>query len=693
MKKITTFAVIPLLALFLVLWSGTSNGQTSISLGSDQTSLVAGEIVLVPIIVTSTFESADIYITYDKDVLTPASPFFTGLDPNFGILANPNYNTTTSSIQFQGTGINVTLDGSTPIITLRFIYNGGSSSLHLRKSPDAIPRCLIIDEIGSPVEPYTFSDLMVNGTGFLELKSIETGTTLLWKNSTTWRFMDGTPVPNGCIPTGIVNTTITGALVTIDSPVPPATAPQIRTKNLTIYPAGKLTLNASRSLAVTGNLLIQSDATSTGSFVDLGTTTVTGSTSVERYTTGTWDGNWPPATITWHYVSSPVSGGTISSYEGSLLNEWKEDTLSTGYWKPLTLPLTKPLVVNKGYSAATTTNKVITFTGGTLNTGNRTITGLTNTGMSDARGFNLVGNAYPSAVIWDGAVTRTNVDAAAYFYDGVTNNYIPHMTTDAVKYQIPAEQGFFVHVTTGSATGSITIPNTNRVHSANAYVKSTSGQELILKANGNNLEDMTSIRFNSEATEGFDSEYDAYKLWGATTSPQIYSIAPGDNLAINSIPEMAAQTVVPVGFKVGVNDTYTITASGLETFPGETDIYLEDIFLNKTQNLNLNPVYEFTASTGANAHRFNIRFSPISGLGETTGNNIRIYAAENTVYINIPMELHGEIIVYDLLGKEMKHQSIQGNSLNRINLNVEQGYYLIKVLGDKSTVSGKVFIR
>jgi hypothetical protein len=189
------------------------------------------------------------------------------------------------------------------------------------------------------------------------------------------------------------------------------------------------------------------------------------------------------------------------------------------------------------------------------------------------------------------------------------------------------------------------------------------------------------------------SEYDAYKLFGFSNCPQIYSITANNKLSINSIPEMTAQTVVPIGLKAIVNDTYTITALGVESFSQEPDIYLEDLLLGKTQNLNLNPVYEFTAGPGGTAHRFNLRFSPVSGVGENTSNNIKIYSSENIVYVNIATDLHGEIVIYDLLGKQIKIQSIKGNSINRIDLNVESGYYLVKVIGDKSTSSEKVFIR
>ena len=284
------------------------------------------------------------------------------------------------------------------------------------------------------------------------------------------------------------------------------------------------------------------------------------------------------------------------------------------------------------------------------------------------------------------------MDAAAYVYD--FDRYkvkIPGVpgTFDGI---IPAEQGFFVKTTTNNL--SLTLPANKRVHtSPEKYFKSSFSDLLSLKIAGNGKEDEALIYFDADATEGFDPQFDGYKLYGADAAPQLFSILPNDNLTINTLPSVDSNPVVAVGLKVGVTETYTITASGMETFANGSDIYLVDLFLNKTQNLNNNPVYEFTASPGSDMHRFDVHFAPTTGIAQGTSNNIKIYAAEKSVYVNVPMALQGVIIVYDLLGKEVKRVPIEGNMLNKVNLNVQLGYYLVKVLGDNSTVSGKVFIR
>ena len=657
--------------------------------------LTPGQYITIPVTITgTTVGNWQFLLNYDRDVLTFMKWTTSGL-PTGTFTCNPNFTdshipgVTVIKCQFAYLGgtPGFTYSGSA-IINLKFQFKGGSSSVVFYNKA-TLPTQTQIYYTYIKANPFTAVDLLSTfnagsaaGSTNAEVFSSATGGS--FKDSLTWKLTAG-GVGQGFVPTSNVHATITNGIVTIDS--------SARCNGLIVNPTGKLTVNSLTTLSVNGNAIVQGDATGTGSVVDNGTITFAGLVSAQRYMTGNWDGTWPPTTITWHYVSSPVSAGTIDSFAGALLDYWDETAGTTGTWTPMTTPSTTPLAVNKGYAAALTSNQVITFIGGTLNTSNQNanLTNLTNSDATAVRGFNLIGNPYPSGLKWDATHTRINVDAAAYFWNG--SSYDTHLTSDATSYQIPAEQGFYVHVTTGSNSGSMVLLNSERVHTTSAYVKSTGSEQLDLTVNGNNMQDLTSIRFNPAATEGFDSEYDAYKLWGVNACPQIYSITPDNDLAVNALPDYSTQTVIPVGCKVGVNGTYTLTASGLGTFPSGTDFYLEDLLLNKSQNLTLNPVYEFTAAASNPVHRFNIHFSPLTGIGEGTSGKLKIYASEKNVYVNIPMALNGQIIVYDLLGKEMKRQQIQGNSLNKVSLDVQLGYYLVKVLGDKTTLTGKVFIR
>ena len=205
-------------------------------------------------------------------------------------------------------------------------------------------------------------------------------------------------------------------------------------------------------------------------------------------------------------------------------------------------------------------------------------------------------------------------------------------------------------------------------------------------------EDFAFIHFRPEATSGFDFEYDTYKLFGLQDAPQLYSITPSEILSINSLADVASRPTVAMGLKVGVNGTYTLTASDLGTFAAGSDIYLEDVLANKVQDLNSNPVYTFSATSGDLEHRFNIHFASV-GVSENKPSGIKIYSNENTVFVNIPSDMKGNIVVYNMLGIEITRTTIQAYSLNKINLDVPTGFYLVKVDGDSNTNAGKVFIK
>ncbi len=92
MKKIANYFSKTLLTFLVVLGFITAMGQ-SVTIQPDQSALVPGQIVLVPIVITATFESCDLYLNYDRDVLTPASPFTTAVDSRFGgPTTNANWN-------------------------------------------------------------------------------------------------------------------------------------------------------------------------------------------------------------------------------------------------------------------------------------------------------------------------------------------------------------------------------------------------------------------------------------------------------------------------------------------------------------------------------------------------------------------------------------------------------------------------
>jgi hypothetical protein len=622
-------------------------------------------------------------------VLTYVSGVYTG--PAYGIANSPNNNfplngqfylkaalaySTTSG---PANGATYTAD---TVFMLTFTFNGGLTQFNF------INIATTTAQSGSSYTfvkaiPYNVINLqtiynpgIVSGTA-LNLTSITGGGD--WNTYSTWQENagGGTKLPNGAY-----NVIITADPVIIN-PVTNAA----KCYNLTINSGGKLTLNSSKSLTVTGQFTINSN----GSFIDQNLNN-NFQAIVKRNITGNYSGSGSAGANTiWHYVTPPVSNGVIGTFLGCLLNKWTENA-SGGIWDTLYLPLTLPLEVGRGYAVAATPTFGDAVFNGPLNHGDIVRSGLTNSdpaypSNSGYYGYHLLGNPYPSAFRWDASVVRTNVDAAIYLWNGTT--YISKLPSD--NFEVQSVQGFFVHANANG--GSVTFNNSNRIHNFGSFLKSSPLNKLDLTVSGNSYSDETSIRFDENATAGFDGELDAFKLYGLYDCPQLFSILPQNNLSINTLPDVSSNQVIPVGFKTGLSGNFTLTATGFESFLASTTFYLTDLVTGNVQNLNTNPVYSFTATPANPDHRFNLHFTPVGYEEKNTQDYVRIYSFEDKVYIRTLPGYNGIATVYDLPGRILISQPIEAGTLNVVKKAMPSGYYIVKFISNGLTTTEKVFIR
>jgi hypothetical protein len=254
---------------------------------------------------------------------------------------------------------------------------------------------------------------------------------------------------------------------------------------------------------------------------------------------------------------------------------------------------------------------------------------------------------------------------------------------------IPAQNGFFV--TTTSNGSSVTIPLAARVHNAVALLKEGASSLLALQVSGNGSEDQMFVHFNDIASAGYDSQYDARKLWGSEEVPQIYSITGSAELAINELPKEGNE-VVNVGFKCNTNGTYNLNTTGTETFDYSTPIILEDLKFNTTQDLRKTPVYSFSYDVSDNANRFRLHFQSTTGINDPANSGISVYNFEQDVVVINSTNLDGDVWLFDMAGRKLAHSSIGSNSKTSIPMQVAAGAYIVKVVTSKATVSQKVFI-
>jgi len=461
--------------------------------------------------------------------------------------------------------------------------------------------------------------------------------------------------------------------------------------NLTIKSESFFTNGEDNTIDVTGDVLLEADATGMASYLDNGTTNVNGTTSVQQYITSE----------RWHYVSPPVSGATINTYYDIYLKKWNEPDST---WTYLVEPVTIPMNVTQGYGVWATDmytgTTTVTYTG-TLNTGDKSPTlSYTPAVTHLSKGFNLIGNPYPCALDWNSNWSMTDMSGWMVVYD---NGVYRGQHTDGTDYNgktdgiIPSTQGWWVRALNAGA--SLTIPASERLHNTQTFYKDTDDTNypmVRLESEINGHTDEAAVIFHPECTPGFDWYYDLSKFNNIDEAPNLYTIAAGDNYAVNFYEEEYLDVVIPVGFRTGEEGLYSVTASNISNFNEETSVYLEDIKTGTVTNLTETPKYEFTYDPLDDEYRFNLHFKEswygIEDQDQYAG-NINIYSAKDFVYIVTPEMESGDVYIFDVLGQEIESKRISESNLTKIRITSGIAYYLVKFQSDKFLVTKKVFIR
>lgn len=445
---------------------------------------------------------------------------------------------------------------------------------------------------------------------------------------------------------------------------------------------GKLSVKG--ALTNSGLLTIKSDDTGTGSLIH---STSDVPATVERYIEAA---TWETAGSGWHLLSSPVAAQGISGdwTPTGAGNDYDfyafDETASTDNWLNQKVGANNitTFVPGKGYLVAYQQTGTKTFSGN-LNVADVTLSGLTNTSGSAYPGWHLAGNPFASAINWGSATwTKTNINAVAQVWSSANGSY---KTTTEQGNIIPAINGFMVY-TTGS--GELTIPADARVHNAANWYKSDE-EFILLKAN--DLDGQTSqssiVRFNSAATEAYDADFDAYFLAGF--APMFYSVSGSSLYALNTLPAVSSELLIPFGFMKNAATNYSIELA--KNIPA-TIVYLTDKKTGTVTNLTDDGVYHFTAAEGDEANRFTLHFGTLGMDDPSTTAPIHIYAYDGVVYLNGP-DAKASVTITDLTGRVVMAEQVNGNGLAMLNAgNLPKGVYVVTAVLGSQVVSTKVIL-
>lgn len=480
--------------------------------------------------------------------------------------------------------------------------------------------------------------------------------------------------------------------------------------------SGTVTINEDRS--ATGTVIIDTGATlalsaskklTVGTLTNNGTFTVKNGATVKTTTvTGSGTNNVEiqlagSADITarqWWYVSSPVSAAKSSVFDAAGTNNlgwFNEEGTPPAYVQILNN--TTDLAVGKGYLFQNKATATYTFTGGSLNNGSQPIS-LTRTGTTEGqRGFNLVGNPYPSYLDWKtayDALSTSNIRSTIWYRTTtgtangmkfITYNASTNIGTEGATRIVPPMQGFWMKVNQDGSGGSITFTNDMRSHATEtanplkAPAAGTNAMQLLrLKLSNGSVTDeaiMVGISGASDLVETFDSEKMANN---SIEIPELYSFVGTQELAINSVGSLSAGRQFVLGFRPGKSGAFTIEANQFENITD--DVYLVDQHTSTETKLSAGTVYNFTSDATATNDRFNVEFRAPGITTAVTEPN----AANTFVFVNEAGQIGVQsaagkdalISVYNTAGQQLASQLATG-SVTLIQQSFSSGVYLVKV--------------
>lgn len=375
----------------------------------------------------------------------------------------------------------------------------------------------------------------------------------------------------------------------------------------------------------------------------------------------------------WHFISTPVAGIVSGIFTGEYLQ--MHDEASNQYSD--IIPVNHPLNTMQGYALWTATDKNFSYSGA-LNSG-PFIQAVTKYNQ----GWNLVGNPYPSSIDWDAPAGWTKIDINDAIYienSGGWATYINGVGTNGGTRFIAPGQGFFVNCY--SHPGILMMDDYARVHNNTSFFKDEISNYVKLKVSGTGYTDETVVRFVDSATDGFDGQWDAYKLSSMEELPEIFSLSGETEMAINALPSTES---VQLGFRGQPGEYYTFEATELSDLPY---VILEDKLTGISTDLS-ETGYTFSYQPDAGT-RFILHFTPM-GIDKEESQSVNITVTGRDIQIPVPQSREATAVVFNLLGQLIISTPLN-NDQNTITLD-HPGIYIVRVNINDQSYTEKVTIR
>jgi hypothetical protein len=149
-----------------------------------------------------------------------------------------------------------------------------------------------------------------------------------------------------------------------------------------------------------------------------------------------------------------------------------------------------------------------------------------------------------------------------------------------------------------------------------------------------------------------------------------------------------------LGFQAGEDTDYTITFTHQNLLSKYQGLYLLDLVENKTTDITESgSSYWFvTESTPTTVKRFMIITLPYDTDATDANTQIKVFSSGNTVFVQNLSSLNGEMVIYDMMGRDLKRATFGPYGVSAVQVNTIPGAYVVNAETATEKVSKRIIL-
>ncbi|NMM48029.1 T9SS type A sorting domain-containing protein [Marinigracilibium pacificum] len=432
-----------------------------------------------------------------------------------------------------------------------------------------------------------------------------------------------------------------------------------------------------------GELVLISSATYESEVSELLTgASIVGNVTVQRYIPGNGGTDY------YHYITGFVNNAAVSQLQddydvtgsftgaGSTTNNpslfYYDESVTgdkqQGYIAYPTAANSEILTKGVGYASFVYGNSsdIIADLRGVLHNGDISpALSFTNTGDSEADGWNLIGNPFPATLDWESISSDASFSGVAetvYLWDPGAGQYVTYTTggmgTNGGSKDIAKGQGFWVY-TDGNNSPNITLRESHKSTTSGDFQRYTQPEGLLrIVLSDGTKSDETLLDINPDASTEFEGDKDAWKLSNRIFN--ISSITPeGKYLAVNSTSGPGCDGSIQLAIWNIKKGNYTINFDGVTDFAPNASPVLIDNYTGEETQLQEGMTYQFEINDdeqSKNYLRFAIRLES-NGLNSNLNYTLSSSCNDSNALVSFDSDAN---IVYGLFAGDSVYSEQEG---------------------------------